>query len=135
MTSIEPRTSNVPTIGVPDRRKPAMERIIESLATGLGGGVGWLAETGVLFAAFALIWVAVGIGIVASAGTVDEAWRAIGALPLVVQAIAWVLLLPVMLGLWVWESNWPLIVRLVVVVGIAGWNLLIFLPRSLRASA
>jgi hypothetical protein len=112
-----------------------MERVIEPVASGLGNTVAWLAETGVLFAVFVVIWSAVALGLVWSAGTVDEAWRTIGALPLVLQAIAWVLFLPVMLGLWIWESSWPLVVRLVLLIGIGGWNLLIFLPRTMRATS
>jgi hypothetical protein len=33
---------------------------------------------------------------------------------------------------WVWETSWPLVVRLLVVFGVAGWNLLVFLPKSLQ---
>lgn len=134
MQSMEDGIKHVPTTLEVDRRKPVMERVIEALASGLGNAIGWLAETGVLFAIFAVIWIAVATGIVWSTGTVDEAWRAIRALPLVVQAIVWVLFLPVMLGLWAWESSWPLLVRLGLVFGIAGWNLLVFLPRSMRAT-
>ena len=54
-------------------------------------------------------------------------------LPLIVQIVVWILFLPVMIGLWIWESTWPLIVRLVLVVGVAGWNLIMFLPRALQA--
>ena len=49
------------------------------------------------------------------------------------KASAWVLFLPVMAGLWIWETGWPTLVRLLLVVGIAGWNLLVFLPRALMA--
>jgi hypothetical protein len=111
-----------------------MERVIETLANGLGNAVGWLAESGVLFAIFAVIWIAVAVGLVWSARTVDEAWRTIAALPLVVQAFAWVLFLPVMAGLWIWETSWPLLVRLILLIGIGGWNLLLFLPRTTRAA-
>jgi hypothetical protein len=112
-----------------------MERIIDAVATGLGDGVGWLAESGVLFALFAVIWIAVAIGLVWSAGTVEDAWRAIRALPLVVQALAWVLFLPVMVGLWIWESSWPFVVRLVLLASVAGWSLLVFLPKAARAAS
>jgi len=37
-----------------------------------------------------------------------------------------------MAGLWIWESSWPLLIRLLLVVGLAGWSLLIFLPKSLQ---
>ena len=110
-----------------------MERIIESLATGLGNGVGWMAESGVLFLVFLVMWVAFGAALVWSQGSLNQAWETVRSLPLIAQVVVWVLFLPVMAGLWVWETSWPLILRLVVVAGIAGWNLLIFLPRALQA--
>jgi ABC-type amino acid transport system permease subunit len=110
-----------------------MERIIESLASGLGNSVGFMAESGVLFVVFAAIWLAFGAALIWSQGSLDAAWQAVRGLPLLVQLVVWVLFLPVMVGLWVWETTWPLLLRLIVVLGIAGWNLLIFLPRALQA--
>jgi hypothetical protein len=110
-----------------------MEQVIEALANGLGGGIGRLAESGVLFAAFAMIWVGFGVALVWSQGSLDQAWAAIRDLPVIVQALVWLLFLPVMVGLWIWESGWPIVVRLTLVVAIAGWNLLIFLPRAAQA--
>ena len=110
-----------------------MEQVIEALASGMGNSVAWLAENGVLFAVFAILWVAFGAALIFSQGSVDQAWQAIRELPLIVQVVVWVLFLPVMVGLWVWETSWPLVVRLVLVIGIAGWNLLVFLPRALQA--
>jgi Na+-transporting NADH:ubiquinone oxidoreductase subunit NqrD len=107
-----------------------MEQAIETLATGLGNGVGWLAESGVLFLVFAAIWVLFGAGLVLSQGSIDQVWETIRGLPLILQLVAWLLFLPVMVGLWIWETTWPLVVRLVLVVSIAGWNLLVFLPRA-----
>ena len=107
-----------------------MERVIESAATGLGNSIGWMAESGVLFALFALLWVAFGVGLVWSQGSIDQAWAAIRSLPLLVQGVVWLLFLPIMVGLWIWETTWPFVVRLVLVAGIAGWNLLVFLPRA-----
>jgi len=115
------------------RRRGRVEQIIETLARGLGNGIGWMAENGILFAIFALIWLAFAAGLLFSQGSVDEAWRTIRGLPLLVQIAVWVLFLPVMGGLWVWESSWPLVIRLVVVAGVAGWNLLVFLPKALQA--
>jgi hypothetical protein len=112
-----------------------MDQIMTALGNGLGGGIGWLADNGVLFAIFLVIWIAFGAGIVASQGTVDQAWQAIRDLPLVVQVVVWVLFLPVMIGLWIWESDWPLLVRVVLVIGLGGWNLLMFLPKAFRGGA
>ena len=111
-----------------------MERVVESLGTGLGNSSGWLAETGVLFAIFALLWVGFGVALVVSQGSIDQAWQAIRALPFLLQIVVWLLFLPVMVGLWVWETSWPLLVRLLVVFGVAGWNLLVFLPKGLQAA-
>ena len=88
-----------------------MDGIIETVASGLGNGVGWLAEHGVLFGVFVLIWIAFGAGLLWSQGSVDQVWETIRGLPLIVQAVVWLLFLPVMIGLWIWETSWPLIVR------------------------
>lgn len=128
MSLIEHHASHEP-VGT-TKRKNAMEWFIESIASGLGNGIGWLAESGVLFGVFALIWIAFGAALLWSQGSVDAAWATIRGLPLVLQAVVWLLFLPVMAGLWVWETTWPLVVRLVLVLGLAGWNLLVFLPRA-----
>jgi hypothetical protein len=108
-----------------------MEQVIETVASSLGNSVAFLAETGVLFAIFAAIWVAFGAALIWSQGSIDAAWQAIRELPILVQGVVWLLLLPVMLGLWVWETTWPLALRLLLVIGIGGWNLMVFLPRAL----
>jgi ABC-type amino acid transport system permease subunit len=114
-------------------RKSRMDQVIGTLASGLGNSISWLAENGILFAIFAVIWVAFAVGLIWSQGSIDQAWQTIRALPLLVQLVVWVLFLPVMIGLWVWETTWPLILRLVLVVGVAGWNLIILLPNALQA--
>jgi ABC-type amino acid transport system permease subunit len=111
-----------------------MEQVIETLASGMGNSIGWLAENGVLFGIFAIIWVLFAAGLMWSQGSLDQAWNAIRGLPLIVQIVVWVLFLPAMIGLWIWETSWPLVVRLVLVVGVAGWNLLMFLPKALQAA-
>lgn len=110
-----------------------MEQVINTLASGLGNSIALLAETGVLFVVFAVLWVAFGAAVIWSQGSLDAAWQWVRSLPLLLQGLVWLLFLPVVIGLWVWETTWPLIVRLVLVAGIAGWNLLIFLPRALQA--
>jgi len=110
-----------------------MERVIESTATNLGNVIGSAAESGLLFGLFAVLWLAFGIGLLASQGSVDAVWNWLRSLPLLVQGLVWLLFLPVAVGLWIWESSWPLVVRLALVIGVAGWNLLVFLPRALTA--
>ena len=110
-----------------------MEQAVEMVASGMGNTVAFLAETGVLFAIFAVAWVGFGAALIWSQGSLDAAWQSVRSLPLIVQGIVWLLFLPVMFGLWVWEATWPLILRLVLIVGVAGWNLIVFLPRALQA--
>jgi hypothetical protein len=133
MTSTQPGINlRPPAVGV-IRRKRMMERLIETMASGLGNGVGWMAEHGILFAIFAIIWVAFAASLLVSQGSLDQAWATIRGLPLILQAVVWVLFLPAVIGLWVWETSWPLIVRLLLVAGIAWWNLIMFLPRAVQA--
>jgi hypothetical protein len=133
MTTQNGRVDRLVTGAGADRRRNPMERIIETTATGLGNGIGWLAESGVLFLVFVALWIAFGAAIVWSQGGLDQVWQTVNELPLVVRLGAWVLFLPVMAGLWIWETTWPLIVRLVLILGVAGWNLLVFLPKALQA--
>jgi hypothetical protein len=111
-----------------------MERVIEPLASGLGNSVAWLAEHGVLFVVFAALWVAFGAALIWSQGSLDQAWATIRGLPLIAQIVVWLLFLPVMAGLWVWETAWPLVLRVLVIVGLAGWNLLVFLPKAIQVA-
>ena len=111
-----------------------MEQLFDTLATGMGNTVGWMAEHGVLFVVFAVIWAAFAVPVIWSQGSLDQAWAAINGLPLILRILVSLLFLPVMVGLWVWETSWPLIVRLTLVIGVAGWNLLVFLPRAAQAA-
>jgi hypothetical protein len=110
-----------------------MEQIGETFGNVIGNSVGFLADTGILFAIFAVIWVAFGVALIWSQGSIDAAWQWVRSLPLVLQGLIWLLFLPVMLGVWIWETTWPVVLRLILVIGIGGWNLIVFLPRALTA--
>lgn len=86
------------------------------------------------FAVFGVLWVGFAGALVASQGSLHATWVWIGSLPVILQVAVWLLFLPVVAGLWVWETGWPLAARLVVVVGLAGWTLYMFLPRWLWES-
>jgi hypothetical protein len=82
---------------------------------------------------FGLLWVAFAVGLIWSQGSIDGAWDWLRGLPWIVQGIVWLLFLPVTIGLWIWETSWPLVLRLVLVAGLAGWSLLIFFPKAATA--
>jgi hypothetical protein len=88
-----------------------------------------LVRTGLLFAGFAALWVGFFVLLAVDPGRLAAISTGLGALPLPLQALAWLLFLPLTAGLWAWSTDWPMVVRLAVVIGVAGWNLLVFLPR------
>lgn len=104
--------------------------IINVTVVPMANGITFMATSGLLFAVFAILWTGFGVGLIWSQGSLDGMWHWIGSLPILAQGVAWLLFLPVTAGLWVWESAWPLVVRLVLVGGLAGWNLLVMLPRA-----
>lgn len=90
----------------------------------------FLASHGILLAVFGALWALFSYALVRNRPSLDAAWIRIRHLPLVAQAVAWLLFLPVLAGLRIWRSRWPLVWRLVLITGLAGWNMLVFMPRS-----
>ena len=105
-----------------------MEAIIEAIVVPFAEAVPTLVSSGALFLVFAGLWAAFAVALVRDRSHLDDAWRRVCDLPLVVQSLVWLLFLPVMVGLWVWRTGWPLVGRLVTIGGLAGWSLLIFIP-------
>jgi hypothetical protein len=117
-----------------ERRQSKVDQIIQGIVNAtvvpMSNVIVFMASSGLLFVLFAVLWAGFGAGLILSQGSVDGVWHWIGSLPIVLQGIAWLLFLPVMGGLWVWESTWPLVVRLILVGGLAWWNLLVMFPRA-----
>ena len=114
-----------------------MDSIVTALTDGLAALVGavtapipLLTSSGILLLAFAALWVAFAAALVRDPARIDAAWCRLRALPLVVQGLAWLLFLPVLAAAWAWRTGWPVAARLLVVGGLAGWNLLVLLPAS-----
>jgi hypothetical protein len=75
-------------------------------------------------AVFVVLWVGFVVALAANREWLDAVWNWAQALPLIPKIIVWVLLLPIMVGLWIWESSWSTFGRLVGFIGIVGWTLL-----------
>jgi hypothetical protein len=73
---------------------------------------------------FAMLWIGFAIALVVNREWLDLLWNWVQALPTVVESIVWVVFLPIMVGLWIWESSWSNLVRLLAFAGIVGWTLL-----------
>lgn len=82
-----------------------------------------------VFVVFTLLWVAFVVVLLFRREALNQIWQRIRRLPLLVQLLLWLLFLPVMLGLWIWQTSWPLWLRLLLVVGLAWWNVFVFFPR------
>jgi hypothetical protein len=73
---------------------------------------------------FAILWVGFAIALVVNPEWLDSLWNWVGALPPVAEIVVWLLFLPIMVGLWIWESSWTALVRLLAFAGIVVWTLL-----------
>lgn len=67
---------------------------------------------------------------ISSPETLNDLWSWAGDLWWPVQIAVWVLFLPWMIGLWVWQADWSFAARMAVIVVIAvGWSAASF-PRK-----
>jgi hypothetical protein len=87
------------------------------------------------FATLTGLWLAFAVALVAARSSLDATWDGVAALPLPVKGIVWLLALPLMIGLAVWEGawrtrSWPMFVRLLVVAALAVVTLNVFFPRG-----
>ncbi len=73
---------------------------------------------------FAMLWVGFAIALVVNREWLDLLWNWVRALPSVAEIIVWLLFLPIMVGLWIWESSWPALGHLLAFAGIVVWTLL-----------
>jgi hypothetical protein len=71
---------------------------------------------------FAMLWVGFAIALVVNPESLGLLWDWVRALPSVAEIVVWVLFLPIMTGLWIWESSWPALVRLLGFAGIVAWT-------------
>jgi len=73
---------------------------------------------------FAILWIGFAIALIANREWLDLLWNWVRALPTVTEIIVWVFFLPIMVGLWIWESSLPAFASVLAFAGIAVWTLL-----------
>ena len=106
-----------------------LDGVFLPLVDNVTGSIPFLISSGILLVLFGVLWVAFAAALLREPTRIDAAWRRVRRAALIVQAVAWVLFLPVLAGVWIWRMRWPAAARLTIVGGLAGWNLLMFLPR------
>jgi hypothetical protein len=89
----------------------------------------------VAFAVLGLLWLAFGAAALLNPEMLDDIWQSFQNWPPVFQLIVGLLVLPVALGLWIWETSWPFFLRFILVVGLAYVTVYLFFPRWVFAKA
>jgi len=82
------------------------------------------------FTILTILWLSFGAALVFDRALLDSIWQSFRNLPLVLQVIVGLLVLPLLTGLWIWETDWPFWVRIALVAGLAVATLYTFFPRS-----
>lgn len=82
------------------------------------------------FAILSILWLGFAAALIFNQALLDTAWQMLRSLPLIVQGVIWLLILPVAAGLWIWETSWPLWLRLVLVIGLGFVTIYTFLPKK-----
>jgi hypothetical protein len=82
----------------------------------------------VAFAILTILWIGFGAALIFNRAILDTVWQSFRALPLIVQIIVGLVVLPVTLGLWIWETSWPLWLRLILVIGLGVATIYTFSP-------
>ena len=77
---------------------------------------------------FTALWIGFFAALVANQAVLDDLWHRVRDLPLLIQGIIGVLFLPLAAGLWIWETSWLALVRIVLVLTLAWVNLYLFFP-------
>ncbi len=80
------------------------------------------------FVILTLLWLGFGAALLFNRGILDRAWASFRTLPVLIQIVLGLLVLPVALGLWIWQTRWPAWLRLVLVIGLAWATIYTFFP-------
>ena len=84
------------------------------------------------FAVLTLLWLAFATALLLNQDMLDTVWQSFRSWPIIIQLVVGLLILPVVLGLWIWETSWPLWLRLLLVLGLAWITVYTFFPGKTR---
>ena len=81
------------------------------------------------FAILSILWLGFGGALLFNQALLDTLWQIFRGLPLAIQVLLGLLLLPLVLGLWIWQSPWPFWIRLILVIGLGWATVYTFFPK------
>lgn len=82
------------------------------------------------FAILGILWLGFGAALIFNQAILDTVWGFFRGMPFAIQTVVGLLILPVVLGLWIWESSWPLWLRLILVLGLGFATIYTFFPKQ-----
>ncbi len=81
------------------------------------------------FAILTLLWLGFAAALLFNRAILANAWTSFRKLPLLIQLGLALLVLPVVVGLWIWNTRWPAWLRLMLVIGLAWATISTFMPQ------
>lgn len=103
----------------PDRR---VRRERRAASSGSRGGSGL----------FIVLWLLFLIVLAVEPTRLDTVWALFRDLPVIAQVVGWVLLLPIVVGLAIWQAPWALEVRVTLILALAFANIIVFSPKPTK---
>lgn len=85
----------------------------------------------VAFIILTFLWLSFGAALLFNREFLNNSWRQFRSWNILIQLFVTLLVLPVVLVLWVWETRWPIWLRLLLVAGLAWMTEYSFFPRLL----
>jgi hypothetical protein len=82
------------------------------------------------FGILSLLWLGFGAALLFNQALLNSVWQLFRGLPLAMQIVIGLLLLPLVLGLWIWQTPWPLWIRLILVIGLGWATIYTFFPKQ-----
>ena len=83
------------------------------------------------FTVLTLLWIGFGAALLFNRDLLNQTWRLFRSWNIFIQLFVALLVLPVILGLWIWQTRWPTWVRVLLVAGLAWMTIYTFFPRTL----
>ena len=84
----------------------------------------------VAFSILSLLWLGFLIVLFANQQLLVSAWQVFTGWPLIFQIVVWLLALPLVLGLWIWQMAWAMWLRVILVLGLALVSVYLFFPKK-----
>ena len=85
----------------------------------------------IAFTILTILWLGFGFALFFNRELLNNAWHQFRSWNMLIQLFVALLILPVVLGLWIWQARWPVWLRLLLVAGLAWATEYTFFPRLL----